>query len=63
MELYNTETGAIWKGEPVDAVELLKRGGWAKERPKPLSKDVMVVSTGELQSEPPKRLRGRPRRG
>lgn len=31
MELWNKTTGKLWKGYPVDARELLARGGWSKE--------------------------------
>ncbi len=36
MKLWNIKTGAIWEGSPVDARELLARGGgWSKEEPVP----------------------------
>lgn len=36
MKLWNIKTGVLWEGSPVDARELLARGGgWSKEEPVP----------------------------
>ena len=38
MKLWNIKTGALWEGSPVDARELLARGGgWSKDAPVPIA--------------------------
>jgi hypothetical protein len=54
MQLYNIKTGEMWTGEPIDARELLDRGGW---QDKPIQ--VKAAPVVEEVEEPKPVKRGR----
>jgi len=58
MQLYNIKTGEMWTGEPIDARELLDRGGW---QDKPIQvKAAPAPVVDEVEAEEPKPVkRGR----